>query len=778
MLAALQAAVALVLFHDYLFGNKYFAFVDIGSDTFTHSVPTLMHLAVPANWASAWSFNIGLGALLPVSLSPFTLLGIAAGPEHVLDMRIWVYLAKIFTGGAAFYGFVLASGARREIALIVALAYSFCGYVTTDGQWDPFSTEFVAYALVLWAIASHARHRNVWFIPVAIAFAAYSGTFLFSVGVFIVYAFAAALVAPNRPLATIAVWLRSILPQCAVGLLLAAPVVIPLVFQLLDSPRITGAQSGFGNRTQELLSLNDPVTVLFQLTALFHKNVLGVGNLHAGWINYLESPVFFVGVLPLLLIPQLWRGSPVDRRILVAGSLALTLFIAVPAFRYLAYGFGLDYFRVNNLWISILLLAMFARTLSCIAERGIHRWLLGGTAAVLAAGLLLLETELRPFVSVPHAAKILAFLGAALLLGLALGRALAWRQFVFLALGFVAIEAAVINYPSFHAQRAAVTRQTPGYDDGTLAALAFLKKRDTGFYRVEKTYNSVALGDALAQGYMGVKSYWFQGNSVVELYIDLGVIPRHSPSKNFTNWLPNFGGRFVLNSLVGVKYMLARSALDWAGFRKIHEANGIWIYENDLALPLGVVYEQQFPRDQFAALSLEAKDITMTNAAIVEALRGSSPRVFDVQQLRRKSTDWLAENYAGPARRLQRRGLIVEQFSHGHITGRVTSDVPGVMVFSIPYTKGWSVTIDSVEQPVFRANLGMLATDITSGEHRVELRYSLPGLSVGLLVGVFGLIGIWTLGALERRYPLSLPPEENHDTVGHHSGLQRGRETS
>lgn len=752
-------AVSLALFHDYVFGDKYFAFVDIGADTFEQFVPALIHMATPENWASAWSFNVGLGAVAPLPLSPFTLLGIAAGPEHVLDMRIWVYLAKIFAGGAAFYGFVLAIGTRREIALVAALAYSFCGYVLTDGQWDPHSTEFVAYALILWAIARHATHRNTWLIPLAVAFAAYSGAFIFSVGIFVAYAFAAASLASDRPLATIAIWLRSILPQCAVGLLLAAPVVLPLMFLLLDSPRVAGAQSGFGDRLSELLSMNDAIMVLFEIAGLFHKNILGVGDLHTGWMNYLESPVFFVGVLPLLLIPQLWRGSRTDRRILAAGGLALGLFIAFPAIRYLAFGFGLDYFRVNNLWISILLLTMFARALGCVCERGIHRRLLSGTAAavLLAIGLLLLEGELNPFLSVPHGVKILVFFGLALLLGLALGRVLHWHQFALLALGFVATEAAVINYASFHAQRKAVTRQTPGYNDRTVDALAYLRARDPAFYRVEKTYNSVSLCDALAQGYMGVKSYWFQGASMVGFYFDMKLFTRLSPIKNFTNWLPNFGGRFMLNSLVGVKYMITKSALDWPGFRRIYESGGLSIYENDLALPLGVVYDRQFPRERLAKLSVEAKDIAMTNAVIVDSLRGDAPRVFDVRQSTRESADWLTDKYFIPARLLQRRGMVVERFSHGRITGKIASEVPGVLVFSIPYSKGWSVAIDAVEQPTFKANLGMLATDISRGEHRIELRYSLPGLIPGLFIGFLGILGIWLLGALERRMPPTYP---------------------
>lgn len=750
LLIALQAATSLILFHDYIFGDRFFAFVDIGSDTFAQFVPLLIHMTAPENWASAWSFNVGMGAVL-LPPNPFTLLGIAAGPEHVLDMRIWVYLAKIFAGGGAFYGFALATGARREIALIVAIAYSFCGYVATDGQWDPSATEFVAYALILYAIARHATHRNTWLIPLAVAFAAYSGTFIFSVGIFVVYAFAAATVASERPLATSAIWLRSILPQCAIGLLLAAPVVLPLTIQLLDNPRVTGAHSAFGARLLEFLSVNDRVTVYIELAGLFHKNSLGVGDLYAGWMNYLEGPGYFVGALPLLFIPQLWRGSRTDRRILIVGATVFFAFIAFPAVRYLALGFGADYFRVNNLWISILLLAMFTRAFGVVAERGIGRWLLGGSAVVLAVTLMLVERELRPFLSLPHAMKILAFLGVALLLGLAIGRVIPWRQFALVALCFVTVEAAVINYPSFHSQRITVTRETAGYNDKTMEALAFLKDRDPGFYRVEKTYNSVSLCDALGQGYMGVKSYWLQGASMVNFYSDLDLLPRRSQIKNFTNWLPNFGARFVLNSLVGVKYMITRTPLDWPGFRQIHETGGLLLYENDLALPLGVVYERQFPRDRLPALSVEAKDIVMTNAVIVDKLRGNAPSVFDPRQLTRKSDDWLTDNYVNPAKQLQRRGMMVERFSHGHITGKIVSDVAGVLVFSIPFAKGWSVEIDAVRQPVYKANLGMLATDISRGTHRIELRYALPGFIPGLFIAIFGLLGMWALRAFERR---------------------------
>jgi len=749
----MQAAVCLLLFHDFLFGRKYFAFMDVGGDFYAQFLPHMIHLATPANWASAWSFNIGLGGVAPFSPGPFTLLAIAGGPDHVLDLRLWVYLAKIFVGGAAFYGFALAIGSRRETAQVAGLAYSFCSFITIDGQWDPLSTEFAAYALILWALASHRKDRSVWPIPLSIMFAAYGGVFMFSAGVFVVFVFIAASIASDRPGLTVRTWLVSILPQCIVGILLSAPVMLPAALQLLASPRVTGMQAGFGDRLREMLSTNDSFMILIELAGLFNKNLLGVGDQHFGWMNYLESPGSYVGMLPLLLIPQLWRGERADRRILVAAGLALGLYFVLPAIRYAAFGFGLDYFRVNNLWAGMLLLALFARALEVVALRGLGLRLLAATATVLALTLVEIHTSLSPLPSLEHELRIAAAACAGLiLLGASFWRKMRWPQFAAATLMLVAAESVLVNYPSYHKQRQAVTRETPGYySDGTISVLGFLKARDPGFYRVEKTYISGSLCDALVQGYMGVKSYWSHSAGVIGYFIDLQLIDPHSRIKNFTNYLPNFGDRFVLNTLNGVKYMLSKAPIDWPGFRQIHQAQGILVYENELALPLGVVHDRQYLRRQIAQLSTQARDITMVNAVIVDQLRGDRPRVFHPLQLMKPGPNWLEDNYIGPAKLLHRRGLVIEEFSAGRVAGRIDSDVHGILVLSIPYSRGWSVAVDGIEQPVYSAQLGMLATDIAAGPHRVEVRFSLPGLMPGLLAALFGLLALSALVARVKR---------------------------
>lgn len=753
LLAALQAVVALALLHDYIFGERFFAFMDVGSDTMAQYVPQAMHLASPANWASAWSFNVGLGGLAPMIPSPFMLLGIAGGPENVLGLRIWVYLSKIFFGGAAMYGFALAMGTRRETALLVALAYSFCGHAAIDSQWDSQSTEFATYPLILWALARHRSRPGPWAIPLSIAFAAYNGIFMFSVGVFIAYVFVATCAASARPREAAEEWIRQVLPLVVIGLLLSAPMLLPAAFQMLDSPRVTGAQSEFIDRLRNLMTLNDKRTILAGIAGLFQKNLLGIGNLHSGWMNYLEGPGFYVGMLALLMIPQLLLGSKLDRRVFVAGTATLAFFILAPAIRSAAFGFGLDYFRVNNLWVSMLLLSLFARALEVVARQGVDKRVLGGTVILILFAIWNLQTWFSPRPSYDHLWRIGVFLLAGLLLLLLLGR-IGPKRFAAAAVFLVAAEAIVVNYPSFHATREVVTRAVPSFgDDGTVEILAYLRSRDPGFYRVEKTYRSVSLCDALGQGYMGVKSYWFHSSSIVRFFMDLELIGRRGRFRNFTNWLPNFGDRFVLNTLAGVKYVITKEPVNWAGFQKIHQAGELSVYENRLALPLGVVQERQIPVEQFSRLSAEARDITLINAVVVDSLRGGSPALYDPRQLSKESPSWLDENYSDPARRLQGRGLVVEKASPGQISGVIRTDVPGTLVFSIPYSKGWSVRIDGAEAPTFVANLGMTATDIGPGAHRVELRFSMPGLVPGLLLALLGLTGLAAFAVRSRHAP-------------------------
>jgi uncharacterized membrane protein YfhO len=749
ILLGLQCIVAAVVYFDFISARKYFAFTDAGNDTYHQYIPLAMHLAnyLATEGFPGWSFQVGLGANLGMLTDPFLLASALFGAEAVPGGRIWFYLLKIGCGGAFFLGGLLALNVRREAAVASALAYSFCGYMLIDGQWDSLATEYVFFALIFWALARHHRQRGLVFLPLAIAAAVASASLFmpYFIGIFLLYVFIGELLVCERRGAVLRSWSTVIAPLVLLGVLLAAPIVIPNVIQLLDSPRVSGMQATFSARLAEVLSINDWLTIFSELAGFWHKSLLGVGSDYRGWMNYLDGPGFYVGVLPLLLIPQLWRGSRRDRAWLKASLAMLVFYVLSPLLRFAAFGFNLNYFRLSTLWVAMLLLVLSARAASIVLDQGVDRKLLirAGLVPLVLLGFVAAFATIDGSLNFGHALKVLGLYTAAFALLYYGGRqVLPDRRFAAALVAFVAIDAMVIGWSEVNQNRPAVTPDSFAYNDDTVPALQGLKRADANFYRVEKTYESVSLCDSLAQDYFGVKSYYFHGSGVVDFHASLGLFTAGRHGINYTNWLHGLDDRFLLYSLLGVKYVISRTPLGWPGFQLFDRQGDLAVYRNDYALPLGIVQEHQYPRERFAALPLAARDEALLEAAIVEQPVEGIPQ-FDDSALFTGREDWVARRYAGLAEIHQRSGLQLESFSHQRIVGRVAPDHEAVLVFSIPASPGWSVRIDDRETPSFRANLGMLAVRIGAGMHGVEIRYRRPGATAGMLLSLIAMIALW-----------------------------------
>lgn len=72
-------------------------------------------------------------------------------------------------------------------------------------------------------------------------------------------------------------------------------------------------------------------------------------------------------------------------------------------------------------------------------------------------------------------------------------------------------------------------------------------------------------------------------------------------------------------------------------------------------------------------------------------------------------------------------------FDGNHIRGDVATQ-GGWMFFSLPYSAGWSVTVDGQERELVRANGNFMAVELAAGEHTVELSYKTPYLTLGAYV--------------------------------------------
>ena len=101
-------------------------------------------------------------------------------------------------------------------------------------------------------------------------------------------------------------------------------------------------------------------------------------------------------------------------------------------------------------------------------------------------------------------------------------------------------------------------------------------------------------------------------------------------------------------------------------------------------------------------------------------------------------------------RTLQGRGLTDVKMETNRVSGRVSLDEPGVMVFAIPCSGGWSARVDGESAAVTDSAGTFLALPLTAGDHEIVLTYRTPGLTAGAAISAASLILLLIAGRRRR----------------------------
>ena len=76
----------------------------------------------------------------------------------------------------------------------------------------------------------------------------------------------------------------------------------------------------------------------------------------------------------------------------------------------------------------------------------------------------------------------------------------------------------------------------------------------------------------------------------------------------------------------------------------------------------------------------------------------------------------------------------------GLISGTVNMEMPGIFVLPICYDSGWSVLVDGSPATLLKADAAFLAVELPEGSHTVEFQYTSPGLKVGIIISLLGIL--------------------------------------
>ena len=76
------------------------------------------------------------------------------------------------------------------------------------------------------------------------------------------------------------------------------------------------------------------------------------------------------------------------------------------------------------------------------------------------------------------------------------------------------------------------------------------------------------------------------------------------------------------------------------------------------------------------------------------------------------------------------------------VHGQITMPSDGVVCVAIPYSAGWSATVDGVKAKLINVNREYIGLDLPSGSHDVRLTYSTPGLLLGAVISILSTLGV------------------------------------
>ena len=91
---------------------------------------------------------------------------------------------------------------------------------------------------------------------------------------------------------------------------------------------------------------------------------------------------------------------------------------------------------------------------------------------------------------------------------------------------------------------------------------------------------------------------------------------------------------------------------------------------------------------------------------------------------------------------LQSCSLDITEHSDTYLKGSIDAAYDGYLYSSIPYDDSWSIYIDGKKQKTFDIGDSQLATTIKKGKHTVEYKYFPQGLKLGIIITIFGYIGV------------------------------------
>lgn len=169
------------------------------------------------------------------------------------------------------------------------------------------------------------------------------------------------------------------------------------------------------------------------------------------------------------------------------------------------------------------------------------------------------------------------------------------------------------------------------------------------------------------------------------------------------------------------------------GFTYSHEENGADVYVSDAALPMGFL-QTAYTGTHHQRMAAETVGTVMLAAA---TLYDSEMAQLGDKLSRMEKLDVHAiPDWQESAERLRANSCDAFALTDNGFTARINAKEAGLVVFTIPYDKGFSAKVDGQKTDVIYCDAAFMGVWVEPGEHEIAFTYRTRGLTLGMALSV------------------------------------------
>lgn len=751
LLFILMSCTSLIIYGKYIFGNSYWIFTDIGSDTWNDYFPVLTMLAekVRSGDFSTWVMNWGTGIDLVNNQSiicdpfniPLVLIYIVGGKWAMAAGLVYVNIAKCLLTGYFTYLWLSEFDLEWYGCVIGAYVCAFNGFLILWGQHYFFATACVFMILDIYQLERTLKDqkKSVWLI-ISVAL-----TLCSSLYTAFPIALACLVYLILREFYCVKIWTVKkivkkfilIVLDVIIAVMISGIVSFPAYYQLTEVSSRTG-----GHTTVPVFYDIQTVKAIF--TRLFSNNIFGVANNYVGPLNYYEmSQLFFSCLAPTMLLVLFIEKITYDKKrwLYVILAVLTSIMMFLPLGGAICNRFVNIATRYSYIYIPLMAFSI-AWFISKFNKIHYGTRIIGSCSTVLFAIMLSLiyYVDSRPLVNDRKIISIYLAIVVICMLILAL--------FLVVKSNSEKVRISIVSMISIMIVFSVVTdsaltclKRTNIQSDGdarinienTESAVNRITYNTKDLVRIEKTYNDGFYNDPLLEDYCGISYYNTTFSKYVQsfmtevwpatenIYGNPGYVTYNADAENSS-----------MATLMGIKYVLSKVPMSENYRLNGTTVEGINIYENSNSDGIGRLFVNTISQDEFLSMPQENRQNILENTLVID---GKIDKYADKNSIGKRSSAI----------------KITKGKNSSHMKADLDLDSEGFLFVPVTWDRGWTATINGKKAQIYRADLGFQALKLRAGENKIRLNYESPLQKQGAIATLVGFFILIMISCMKRR---------------------------